>query len=293
MTWGKKNYHVLVIAILLVMLVLNILSFFRKDSARNLETVKVGWVENMEAVQELYKSDSYIAQQSAAIDQALSQINMAANVEVDPTIDMEVEIGDTEDVEVDTTNADETMISELETIKASWKIHGDENARFTILEYSELLCPYCKRQSDQGTINSVLEKYPTQVNAMFRNFIVHGPAAKLGEAIECVAELWTDEQYFNFISNAFAHEGNLDIDALEDIADDLWIKEKAFNECVDSGKYTAVVNNQSSEGRRLFGVTGTPGNVIVDKMTGKFVLIPWAYPPEKFIEEIEKLKKGE
>jgi thioredoxin-related protein len=40
----------------------------------------------------------------------------------------------------------------------------------------------------------------------------------------------------------------------------------------------------------LFGVSGTPGNVIVDKQTGKFILIPGAYPPEKFIEEIEKMK---
>jgi thioredoxin-related protein len=37
-------------------------------------------------------------------------------------------------------------------------------------------------------------------------------------------------------------------------------------------------------------VTGTPGNVIIDKQTGKFVLIPGAYPAEKFVEEIEKMK---
>lgn len=291
MKWGKTNYQILVIVILLIMLVLNILSFLRKDSARNLETVKVGGVENMEAVQELYKSDSYIAQQGTAIDQALAQINMAANVEVEPTLD--IEAGNTEDVEVDTENANNDMIAELNNIKESAVIHGDENARFTILEYSEFLCPYCKRQSDQGTINSVLEKYPTEVNAMFRNFIVHSTAAKLWEAVECVGELWTNADYFDFIAQAFAYQESLDIDVLWDIANNLWIKEKALNECVDSGRYTDIVNKQSNEGRELFGVTGTPGNVIIDKMTGKFVLIPWAYPPEKFIEEIEKMKAGE
>jgi hypothetical protein len=75
MKCNKNNYHLLVIVVLAVMLVLSILSFFRKDSARNLETTKVGGVENMATVQELYKSDSYKAQQSAAIDQALAQIN--------------------------------------------------------------------------------------------------------------------------------------------------------------------------------------------------------------------------
>jgi hypothetical protein len=49
-----------------------------------------------------------------------------------------------------------------------------------------LLCPYCKRQSDNGTINTVIENYEGEVNALFRNFIVHGAAAKLGEGIACV-----------------------------------------------------------------------------------------------------------
>jgi thioredoxin-related protein len=70
----------------------------------------------------------------------------------------------------------------------------------------------------------------------------------------------------------------------------LWIKSKDFNECVENSTYTTEVNDQTNEWRSLFNVTGTPGNVIIDKETGKFVLIPWAYPAEKFIEEIEKMK---
>jgi len=43
----------------------------------------------------------------------------------------------------------------------------------------------------------------------------------------------------------------------------------------------------------LFGVSGTPGNVIIDNESGEFVLIPGAYPMEKFEEEIENLKNME
>ena len=182
------------------------------------------------------------------------------------------------------------MIKSIEEIKASAVIHGDENARFTIIEYSELLCPYCKRQSDQWTIDSVLEKYPNEVNATFRNFIVHGAAAKLWEAIECVWELWSNDDYFKFVTNAFAHQWSLDVDSIITVADNMWINKKDMQKCLDDGRYAAAVTSQTSEWRNLFGVSGTPGNVIVDKMTGKFVLIPWAYPSEKFIEEIEKMK---
>jgi thioredoxin-related protein len=72
----------------------------------------------------------------------------------------------------------------------------------------------------------------------------------------------------------------------------LWVDKADLKNCTDSGKYTADVNNETSEWRRLFAVSGTPGNVIIDNETGKFALIPGAYPAEKFIEEIEKLKNN-
>ena len=296
---NKKNYYVIVIAILLIMLILNVLSFFKKDSAWNLETIKVWGVENMELVKELYNSESYKAQQGAAIDQALAQINMAegqVNENILDNLSWEMEDlneENNEEVELTDWNENNEMMSILEEIKASTPIHGDKNARFTILEYSEFLCPYCKRQSDQGTINSVLEEYPTEVNAVFRNFIVHGAAAKLWEGIVCAWELGTEKEYFNLIEEAFAYEWNINVDSLLDIADKVWLNKKDMEKCIEEGRYTEEVNNQSSEWRQLFGVSGTPGNVIIDKNTGKFVLIPGAYPPEKFIEEIENLKSGE
>ncbi len=296
---NKKNYYIAVIAILLIMLILNLLSFFKKDSALYLETIKVGGVENMELVKELYNSDSYKEQQGAAIDQALAQINMAEmemneNTDQDPLWDVEIlEENENDDIPLEDWEKNNDLIVKLEEIKASTPIHGDENARFTILEYSEFLCPYCKTQSDQGTINSVLEEYPTEVNAVFRNFIVHGAAAKLWEWIVCAWELGTKKEYFNLIEETFAYEGNIDVDSLLDIADEVWLNKKDMKECIEEGRYTEEVNSQSNEGRQLFNVSGTPGNVIIDKVTGKFVLIPGAYPPEKFIEEIENLKASE
>jgi len=72
----KKNYNVFVLVILVLILVINLFSFFKKDNALKLETLKVGGPENMELVTKLYQSQEYIDQQTAAIDQALAQINM-------------------------------------------------------------------------------------------------------------------------------------------------------------------------------------------------------------------------
>ena len=78
----------------------------------------------------------------------------------------------------------------VEDMLANTPIRGDENARFTIVEYTELLCPYCQRHSQQGTINTVIDQFPGEVNSVSRHFIIHGDEAlQLASAMECVAEL--------------------------------------------------------------------------------------------------------
>jgi protein-disulfide isomerase len=243
-----------------------------------------------------------MAQQTAAIDQALAQIGLAEmemNWSMSENIDEDIvwEIEDLKENSEDKVGLEDwdknnDMISKLKTIKASTPIHGNKNARFTIVEYSEFFCWYCKRQSNEGTINSVLEKYPTEVNAVFRNFVVHWWADKLAEGVACVWELWSEKDYFNFIEKAFAYEGNLSVEIFAEIAGDLGIKAKDFNKCIEEWRYKEEIAKQSKEGRELFNVQGTPWNVIIDSKTGKFVLIPGAYPAEKFIEEIEKLKNN-
>ncbi len=278
----SKKCNILVIVLLWLILILNIISLFKKDAAWKLETMKVGGPENMKLVEQLYSSESYISQQTMAIEQALAQIKSDNN----PSIEPEDNIQDQ-----DSDEKNQNILEQLNKIKDSGIVYGKESARFTILEYSELLCPYCKRHSDQWTLEAVIKKYPNEVNTIFRNFIVHAQASKLWEVVECVWELKPKVKH-DFIKNSFAYEWSLSVEILLDVAWKLWVNKKSLQDCVDSGKYTQEVNNQTNEWRSLFGVTGTPWNVIIDKETWKFVVIPGAYPAEKFIEEIEKLKNN-
>lgn len=293
----KENWYILIASILFVTLVINVLSLFN-NSAWKLEELKVGWPENMKIVKELYESPDYISQQTTAIDQALEQIKMLDDMwdDVDDLDldDMDIESDDVEDdilADWNDSNSgvDQEVLDKVSEIKNSWVIHGNKNARFTILEYSELLCPYCKKQSDQWTIDSIMEKYPNEVNTMFRNFIVHSQASELAEVIECVGELSSNKQH-SFIKTAFANEDGLTVDTLISIAWDLWLSEEKLKSCIEIEKHKDEITKQTSEWRNLFGINWTPGNVIIDNENGEFVVIPWAYPAEKFIEEIEKLK---
>ena len=92
----------------------------------------------------------------------------------------------------------------VEDMLANAPVRGNKDARFTIVEYTELLCPFCQRHSQAGTINSVLEQFPEEVNSVSRHFIIHGDEAlQLASAMECVAELNPDAYHKTF-EEAFA-----------------------------------------------------------------------------------------
>jgi protein-disulfide isomerase len=75
------------------------------------------------------------------------------------------------------------------------------------------------------------------------------------------------------------------------LAKSLGAKEAAFTQCLSSEKYASAVTATTEEGRTLFGVNGTPGNVIVDNQKGTFTLIAGAYPIEEFQKTIDALLK--
>ncbi|NOZ43925.1 MAG: DsbA family protein [bacterium] len=160
-----------------------------------------------------------------------------------------------------------------------------------MLEYSELFCPYCRRQHNNGVIDAVLNNYKGEVNASFRNFIVHPGAKKYAEAAECVADIKGEKAYNEFIDKAFHLDSAINDQSMETILKEIGVSSKKVNACIDKGTFADRVDTETTEGRTLFGVKGTPGNVIIDRETGEFILIPGAYPKEKFIEEIDKLMK--
>lgn len=51
----------------------------------------------------------------------------------------------------------------------------------------------------------------------------------------------------------------------------------------------ATLDASTSEGRTLFGVNGTPGNVVIDNEKGTYTLIAGAYPVSEFVKVIDAI----
>lgn len=117
------------------------------------------------------------------------------------------------------------------------------------------------------------------------NFVVLGQVSQwAAEASECAAEqdaFWEYHDYF-FENRAGGNQGSYDKENLKQFAVDLGLNTTSFNECLDSGKYTQLVQSDTNTGQQ-FGVRSTPSFLV----NGQPII--GAQPFEVFEQAIEIL----
>ena len=157
-------------------------------------------------------------------------------------------------------------------------IRGDKNSKITMIEYSDFQCPFCQRHLP--TLNQILSDYQGQVRLVYRHFplnSIHAQAQKAAEASECASEQGKFWEYHDLL---FANQSALQIDNLKSYAKNLGLNQSQFDSCLDSGKYTAKVNQQAQDAVAS-GITGTPGTWVNDQ------LVKGAYPVATFKQIID------
>ncbi len=172
-------------------------------------------------------------------------------------------------------------------------IYGNPNAKISLIEYSDFECPFCKRF--HPTAKKIVETYEGKVNWVYRHFPLafHNPGAqKQAEASECANDLGGNEafwRYTDLIYERTKSNGNgFPLHKLTPLAKEIGLDEKKFQACLDSGKYKARVQEDFDEGVRV-GITGTPGNILLNNETGMVKLRPGAVPLAALRADIDQL----
>ena len=172
---------------------------------------------------------------------------------------------------------------------ADW-VEGDRNAKVTIVEYSDLECPFCQRHHD--TLKQVVENYKGQVNWVYRHYpltSLHSKADTEAEASECAGELGGNDAFWAYIDRIFEitpTNNGLNLDELPNIAEYVGLDRAKFQECLDSGRHAEKVAQQTAEAS-LAGGQGTPYNVIVSGE--EKIPVSGALPYEQFTSLIDSL----
>ena len=131
---------------------------------------------------------------------------------------------------------------------------GPENARVTIVEYSDFQCPYCT--TAVGNLNALMKMYPNDVRLVFKQFPLDNHSnARLAAAASLAAheqgKFWPLHDKF-YQNTRGLSRGNIM----------LWAKEQGldmtkFTADLDSARIKELVSKELAEGEK-FGVEGTP-----------------------------------
>jgi protein-disulfide isomerase len=152
---------------------------------------------------------------------------------------------------------------------APW-LFGPPNARWTVTEFADLECPYCK------TYTPVLKVWVQQqkdVNLQWHHLPLdfHGSAAQQeAKLAECAGKLggalafWqaVDQVFERTRSNGLGFTGHLDVNT---------INRQDLMACTANDKQIALHISQQAEEASRAGITATPTVIITDNTTGRTI----------------------
>ncbi len=175
------------------------------------------------------------------------------------------------------------------------RVRGDRNARLALIEYSDIECPFCKRF--HPTAQQVIDTYKGKVMWVYRHYPLsfHANAQKEAEASECAYELGGNDAFWKYVDTIYerttSNGTGFALDGLVPLAKEQGLDEVKFKSCLDSGRHASLIKEQQDGGTKA-GVTGTPGNIILDTKTGATRLIPGAVPFEQVKTAIDEMLKS-
>lgn len=150
----------------------------------------------------------------------------------------------------------------IEKVTDKDHINGNKNAKLFLITYSDFQCPFCKQF--HPTTQQVLKDYGDKVAVVFRHFpldSIHPLARPAANASECVASISGNDAFWKFADAVFADPTKLS--DLTSTATGIGVNKASFESCLNAKKFESIVESQYQGGIKA-GVTGTPGNFIVN-----------------------------
>lgn len=184
---------------------------------------------------------------------------------------------------------------DIKTLKSTTYTSWNNDAKISLIEFSDLECPYCIEQHNSWIIEELIETNSWTINYMFKNFPLASHQNSEIEAIasKCIEkDLWW-EKYLEYIDNIFketkwAWEW-FNLEQLISLAWEFWIEEEKFSNCLEYDEIKKEVQNEFIEWMKLW-IEAVPTNIILNNNTWDFYMISWKTTKEEIQEIIDDIK---
>lgn len=167
-------------------------------------------------------------------------------------------------------------------------IRGNVKAPITIIEYSDLECPYCKMF--HGTMQDVLASYPNDVRWVYRHYPIESIHAHA--RIEALATECADEQgkFWEMVDLLFAKSDlveTMNVNTLVGYSRELNLDAPTFKQCMEQKNGNKKIDADIIDGNKA-GVYGTPYSVLISP-NGDVLPIYGAVSFDVLAAEIQRL----
>lgn len=156
----------------------------------------------------------------------------------------------------------------LPTIDEQSIVSGTEDAKLTIVEYSDFECPHCATL--HRNLQEVVRAYGSDVRVVYKHLPLsfHAQATNAALASECANAQGKFDLYANYLfTKQTEWSKTKGTQKFKDYAWWLKLDGRAFGACLDTGKYQDKITNNKDEAASLL-ITSTPstfiGGVLLD-----------------------------
>ncbi len=141
---------------------------------------------------------------------------------------------------------------------------GPADAPVQIIEFSDFQCPFCFQA--HPTVAKVLSTYGDKIRFVYRHYPLpnHPNARPAAEAAACAAE---QDKFWPYHDRLFENQSKLSAPDLKQHAAALGLDAAKFGACVDSHKYSDLVDEDMAAGEEA-GVSGTPAFFVNGRVLG-------------------------
>lgn len=163
---------------------------------------------------------------------------------------------------------------QIESVNSNDRIFGAPNAEVTVIEYSDMECPFCK--VFHNMMKDIMDTYAKngRVAWAYRHFplykpnaqgqSLHSKAGKEAEATECAFELGGNTAFWKYTNEIYRitpSNNRLDLAMLPKVAGEQGLDVQKFTECLNSNRYAQKISDDYDKALKA-GATGTPYVVI-------------------------------
>lgn len=139
-------------------------------------------------------------------------------------------------------------------------VKGNDNAKVTIVEFSDFECPFCGRFYSE-TLSQIQKEYidTGKVKLYYRHYPLpfHPKAVPLAHAAECANDQGAFWQMHDKIFDNNSTVANMTDEQIKAWAGELGLNTATFNDCYDNKKHQTEIDEDTTAGGAV-GVSGTP-----------------------------------